>query len=233
MRDYKGVIFTVITGKYDSLKRIPDELKNYEYRYVCLTEGYAPHTRGKNWEVVPIQELNPPKLPNECYLQRWAKIIGGIEYFKKPTIYIDGSHEIVGDITELFASNMVLKYHPHRDCVYDEAAACKMLKKANPVMIDKQMAAYRKLGMPKGFGMFETGVIVRPYREDVLSFCRLWWKELQAYTHRDQLSITKVLWQTGINFMPAEYNLIHSYLKLHKHSNEFQNGIRKNNKRPA
>lgn len=213
------IVFTVIIGAYDSLK--PIKARNEGWRYVCITDDVSIEPNG--WELVHISRLNPPEKLEGVRLQRWSKVIGGVQFFKCDTIYVDGSHEIVKDVTELYqrlTMNIAFKKHPIRNCYVEEGEACKRLQKAATWLINRQITEYKAQGLPLGFGMYETGIIIRRYNSDVVRMCSLWASEIENFTHRDQLSVTWALFKTGIQydvFDSAEFN---KYIKIHKHNEQ-------------
>lgn len=210
------IVYTVITGDYDILKLVKHKEKGV--RYVCITDNADIMPNG--WEIMQIEMLNPPKNLSGIKLQRWAKVFGGMKFFKSDAIYIDGSHEIIGSMRELFGfcgGNMALKKHPVRQCYITEAEACKRLNKANADDIDRQVNANILSGVPGNYGMYETGVLIRRYNSDVMRFSDKWWQEIERYTHRDQLSITKALFVTGIDFNVFTQQQFAGYLKIHRH----------------
>jgi len=209
-----AVVFTIITGNYDNLK--PIQVKNPDWRYIAIVDNLDIDPNG--WELLHISALNPPEGLNNLYLQRWAKIIGAIEYFKCHTIYVDGKLSIEMDVTFLASKDeFSIMKHPIRSCVYDEAHACNRLKKAESGMIEQQMSAYRKLGIPKYFGMFDTSLMIRKYTPEVVEFGRKWWSELLEFTHRDQLSVTKVQWEMDMGIFPIPSKLVYQFVTIHKH----------------
>lgn len=208
-----SIVFTSITGNYDSLK--PIRVKNPNWRYIAVVDNTKIKSNG--WELLHISEFKIPNGLNYAYQNRWVKI-KGLEFFKKPIIYIDGSYEIIGDITELHKGDFCLKKHPVRNCVYEEAKACIRYKKANKNLILKQVEYYKKIGMPSNYGMFENGVFFMPFNNDMVGFCNDWLNEIMNHTHRDQLSITKVLWSRNIKPRVIPPEAIYNYLKLHKHN---------------
>lgn len=207
------IVFTIILGSYDSLR--PVTVRNMGWRYVAIVDDMDTYPNG--WELLHISSLKPPEGLNNVYLQRWAKTIGAVEHFKCDTIYIDGSHEILADVTKLFGERICFKAHPVRNCYITEGEVCKQLNKAKSADVDKQVSDYKALGVPEKMGMFETGILFRPYSKEVIDFCQKWWAEIAIYTHRDQLSVTKVMYDTGIHFDVIFPETFSKYIKIHQH----------------
>lgn len=208
------IVFTCITGGYDSLK--PIRVKNTEWRYVCITDDLSIDPKG--WELVDISLLKPPAGLSPVRLQRWCKVIGGVKFFECDTIYLDGSHEIIEDVTGLWDGSMILKRHPTRNCYKTEAQVCIKLNKADHNTINEQVLVLSAQGLPEEYGMYETGILIRPFNKHVELFCRLWWSWIDQFTHRDQLSITMALCQTKIDFKTIDQNEFRKYITIHKHA---------------
>lgn len=210
-------VFTVITGGYDTLKDI--RVRNDKCRYVCFTDDV--NIDNKGWELIDIGELNPPANLSGRLLQRWVKIKGGVSYLKCDTVYLDGSHEIIGDVTELFEGkslNITFKKHPVRDCYIDEAEACIRLRKGDPGLIYGQMTLYQIRGVPLKNGMFETGIIMRRFNEKVVDFSNRWWDEVYNHTCRDQISVVAVLFDTKLEIETFTQEQFLKYIKIHPHN---------------
>lgn len=209
-----NVVFTVVTNQYDDLK--PILVKNNDWRYVAIVDDTSIDNKG--WRLLPIERLNPPEGLNNIYLQRWVKIIGAMNYFKCDTIYVDANIEIKKDITELYREGLMqFKKHPVRSCYIEEGKRCKELNKANIELIDKQIKSYIEQGYEGDTGMIESNVLFRPCNGKVVDFCKLWFNELLQFTHRDQLSVMKVLEDTLIDYDVLSYNLVEGYIKKHIH----------------
>lgn len=210
------IVFTVIIGGYDILKPIRRKVDGF--RYVCVTDDLSIDAKG--WELIHIESLSTPAGLNNVRVQRWVKIVGALKFFKKDTIYIDGSHEIVGDLS-VFAStlkqNIAFKHHPVRSCYKTEAEACIKLGKARKEDVLKQKKDYEVAGIPENLGMFETGVMIRAYNDDVVDFCEKWWGEIVKYTHRDQISVTKVLYETKLPVTIFSGEEFSKYFRIHPH----------------
>ena len=65
--------------------------------------------------------------------------------------------------------------------------------------IRNQMCKYRQEGMPREYGEFECGILVR---ENKNILCKTimhdWWREVYVHSYRDQLSFTYSLWKNGV-----------------------------------
>lgn len=210
-------VFTVITGGYDTLKDI--RVRNDKCRYVCFTDDVSIDNKG--WELIDIKELNPPPGLSGRLLQRWVKIIGGISYLKCDTVYLDGSHEIIDDVTELFEdveTDLCLKLHPVRKNYILEAEACVRLGKDDESKIDAQMMKYCSIGVPLDIGLYETGIIFRVYNENIRRIALHWLGEIEQYSIRDQISLPYALWMSGTHFSTFTQEQFLKYVKIHPHN---------------
>lgn len=209
------VVFTVITGCYDTLRQVVK--KNDNWRYVCITDNLNIYPNG--WELIHVDELYPPGCLSQVLLQRWVKIYGGPKFFQCLTIYLDGSHEIANDVTELFEheADIKLKLHPARNCYLDEAIACIRLNKADHQDIRSQIEEYESNGLQPKSGMYETGILIRAWNEKVAKFNEVWWAEVERHTHRDQLSIMWALSQNQLKKEEFANETFQKYIKIHPH----------------
>jgi len=196
----KVVVYTVIIGNYDVLRPT-------RWPSVCLTDGSVSPAEG--WEIRRIAEvhLDPRRA------SRHPKILAH-EYFPgaETTIYLDGNIDLLCDpskvVDELLREHsMALFPHPQRTCVYAEAKKCLRLHKANPTLVEAQMAHYRKKGLPKNFGLTACWVIVRRNTPKVREFSEMWWREYSRFSCRDQLSFDFVRWQTKMEYTKIPGNL--------------------------
>ena len=169
------------------------------------------YTGGGVWKAIQI----PTQLDNLSSVkkQRYIKLhpdeilsenVTGKKY--DYTFYIDGSLRITCDIKPLVYSliedgrKIAIHNHYCRNCLYVEAAACVYMKKLQYNEAIQQIQAYKREGFPENFGLFETPVIIRKCNDSKLaSVMQDWWQEIERYTHRDQLSLTYVLWKNGLD----------------------------------
>jgi O-antigen biosynthesis protein len=91
------------------------------------------------------------------------------------------------------SAHLGLISHPHRSCFYDEAEACKRLRKDAAQSIDKQVDEYRRAGLPLKQQLFETGFMIVPLaKRETADAMHLWWQQIELFSRRDQLGLAWV-----------------------------------------
>lgn len=142
------------------------------------------------------------------------------------TIYVDGnvflnvppsrlSEQLLKD------ADMALFPHPYRKCLYEEY---EHARKRVPVMyrglMDDQVRAYRRDGMPASFGLGECGMLIRRHNKATEEFNERWWAEVCRYTNRDQMSFPYVLWKMKdrikVNFIEGNVRR-HAFFRYVEH----------------
>ncbi|ONI47977.1 hypothetical protein AN644_03200 [Candidatus Epulonipiscium fishelsonii] len=195
----KIAIYTCIIGNYDLVKEPRYISSNCDY--FIITDQEVP--KSSIWKKIDINKFENLKDFSASQKNRYIKFFP-YKIFKNYdySIYIDGSIEIIADLTPLIAylgtSSIGLHKHEHRNCAYTEAKAIKYHKRYNPKEIDKQILKYSKEGFPKHYGLYDNTVIVRKHNEICKLIMQKWWKELNKYTFRDQLSLPYTLWKYNI-----------------------------------
>ncbi|GAG56454.1 unnamed protein product [marine sediment metagenome] len=109
--------------------------------------------------------------------------------------------------------------HPHRNCVYEEAKACKMYHKGNPQTINDQMAYYTGQGYPTGNDLSACILLVRRRTPTLALFETRWFAEVSQWSHRDQLSFDYMRWVMDIpvTYLPGDPFLSPDIIRVHKH----------------
>lgn len=199
----KVVVYTCITGGYDSLKQPKVVSANVDY--ICFTDRFSGMLGA--WKFIPIpDEL---KWLSNVKKQRVVKICPH-RYLNQYdiSVWVDGNIEITGDINkfidqyDLEKIPFYTRVHPVRDCIYDEAQTCKSLGKDSVKKIDEQVKRYESEGYPKHIGMVETCIILRKHNDPkCIEICNAWATELLLNSHRDQLSFNYVCWKR--HFLPG------------------------------
>lgn len=197
------VVYTVITGAYDSLRPT-------EWPSICLTDGTVEAAEG--WEVREVEMLGSS--PQQA--SRYPKILAHLFFpDTEYTVYVDGNFDLFQDPQEVVArylqsEDMALFAHPQRSCVYEEAKATIELGKADREVIERQMAFYCQEGLPVGVSLAACTVIVRRNSLVVREFCKCWWAEYMRFpgnTHNDQLSFSYVQWLLDMKYAVIPGNL--------------------------
>lgn len=219
----KKVIYTVITGQYDKLNELTE--KNPEWDYVCLTDD-PDNMYSETWD---IQGINTRNGSSPLKLSRFPKAMP-FNFFPRYgiAVYVDANLRLTADIQTLIdrypESDIIVSKHPYRSCLYNEEATVIRTKRDYEENTKPQMQRYKKEGFPAGFGLSHCNVIV--YRNTIATsrFCAKWWIEIDAHSHRDQLSFDYVRWAMGddINITRISNSEKRKYVKKTKHTKEKQ-----------
>ena len=202
----KKVIYTCISGNYDTL--LEPEFISDGFDYVCFTD--QPFTSNV-WEIIPI----PEELNNLSGVKRQRNIkINAHKYLSEYdfSVWVDANISLKGDINEYIEKNcnkrntvLWVGKHPSRDCIYKESEICIKLKKDTKENINKQMEVYRKENFPEHYGLPQTCILLRYHNEESCKkLMETWWKQVEMYSHRDQLSFNYALWKnqdTNIEYL--------------------------------
>lgn len=207
----KIVLYTCITGGYDRLNEIHPQHPGVDL--VCFTDDLGLRYGVSRWNVVPIpgelSGLRPVKQ------QRLVKILphkflSGYDV----SVWVDGNVAVKGDIVKflggirLSEKSFWTRRHPSRKCAYREAEAVLRVGKDVSGKVGPQMERYRKEGFPEGFGLEETGIIVRTQKDPKCQIlCNLWGKEVLENSHRDQLSLDYCRWKTGTEIGVLDFDM--------------------------
>lgn len=191
------VIYTVITGGYDTIRQ-PLILDN-RYTYICFSNDFSEEQIGI-WEIRKI----PLIVNNNQRLSRYPKIKPHelLEEFDY-SIYMDANLVIAKagfykHIERLIEQNQLLAgiKNGWRDCLYEEGFRCILSKLDTPSKIISGMRFIYGEGFPRNYGMYEANIIFRNHRnQKVVKQCNMWWEMVQKYARRDQLSFSYTIWR--------------------------------------
>lgn len=198
--DYKIAIYTCIIGNYDSLQEPLFKPGNVDY--ILFTDGSSPSNSA--WKSIDIRSIKGIPALDASRVSRYVKLhphlfLNDYDY----SIYIDGNIQPCGDLRYLihhlnpygFASCL----HYMRNCLYEEFKACILKNKDDERIMRQQINSYRREGMPEQYGLTESNLLVRDHRHPVcIEIMERWWREIEKYSRRDQLSLSYVLWRMGI-----------------------------------
>jgi len=184
------VIYTAVAGGYDELKSPGFSLPGCDF-IVFRDQGL----KVDGWQVRPFNyfHVDPTRMA------RFVKLHPHV-YFPEydHSIWVDANIGIQGDIRQFLdrltsESPMAMFPHPYRDCVYVEGAECIKREKDSADVINRHLDRYRAEGVPERAGMWETGVLARRHNDPAcIALMSAWWREIEAGSRRDQLSLPAV-----------------------------------------
>lgn len=114
--------------------------------------------------------------------------------------------------------NIYVFEHPRRNCIYSEIKIVIRLKKEKKKIALKLRDIYKKKNFPKKLGLSENCLIVRRHNEkDCIDFMEKWWKEVNAYSYRDQFSFNYIKWKNKIKIKYISKRFAFEYFKITRH----------------
>ena len=229
MEKNKKVLYTCITGGYDTLSD-PDYITK-DFDYVCFTDN--PNITSDVWIIKPLPKETDGL--SSVKKQRCVKINPHLflsEY--DVSIWVDGNVAIKGDLNKFLDKNLTddcsvyVPKHPFRNCIYEEARVVVKIRKDKEENVKPQIERYKKEGFPEKFGLLQSNIMIRKHNnEDCIKLMEAWFQELKDGSHRDQLSFNYALWKNQ--------NIKVVYMDKLIYKSEFfkWNGIHKKNKSQA
>lgn len=203
--------YTFIFGAYDDLKA--PSIVTPGWDYICFTDDST--LRSDVWDVRLSRRRGfDRKLDQKKFAMKhmilFHRLLNGYDLSLSVGAQVELNCNLDDLMEEQFRSSddMMICVHPERDCIYDEARACRNFLLDDPKRIDAHMKRYRRAGYPENNGLFATGIIARRHnRPNVRSMCEFWWKEYRTGSRRDQLSLNYAIWRShAINISAVEYD---------------------------
>jgi len=145
--------------------------------------------------------------------QRFVKICIPDEIFDnyEYSVYVDRKHPIKVDFEYLVSclrpqSDFATRLHLYkkRNCIYDEGKVCIEKGKGERADILKQLDFYRSEGYPAQNGLYATFILFRRHTKELKEFSKLWWEQIEKYSHRDQISLPYVAWKHDVKISICE-----------------------------
>ena len=203
-----AIIYTVITGAYDSIKQ--PRVIEADVEYVLFTNN--PEIKdGGVWRVVQIpseQWQGRTERENNILLSRKVKMLPHVYLPKEceQSIYVDADMLIKEPLTELL-NNLHLETlfaacrHSYCKSVQEEIADLLVKNMVRQEQVQLQWNKYKEWGFKDNLGISENGLLIRRHNDArVVQLMELWWEEYQKDCLRDQVSLMPCIYRTG--FMP-------------------------------
>ncbi len=201
----KTIIYTVITGAYDSIKQPLVVEEGIEY--ILFTNNPKIIEAGV-WKVVQIpseQWQGRTERENNILLSRKVKMLAhkylleGAEW----SLYIDADMLIKESLTELLKdlyddTLFAACRHSYCKSVSEEINDLKAKGMVNTTQIENQWQRYVERGFEDDLGISENGLLIRRHNDArVIALMELWWEEYQNGCLRDQVSLMPCIYRTS------------------------------------
>ena len=202
------IIYTVITGNYDTIKQ-PLVLEE-GVEYFLFTNN--PEIReAEVWKVVQIpseQWQGRTEKENNILLSRKVKMLPHkyLPVAAEWSIYIDADMLIKEPLTKLLNdlhedTLFAACRHSYCGSVREEIEDLIAKGMVNATQIENQWQRYVEWGFEDALGISENGLLIRRHNDArVTQLMELWWEEYQNGCLRDQVSLMPCIYRTG--FMP-------------------------------
>ena len=198
------IIYTVITGNYDTIKQPLVVEEGVEYYLFTNNPGIVD---AGVWKVVQIpseQWQGRTERENNILLSRMVKMLPhkylpeGAEW----SIYIDADMVIKRPLTELLnnlhpETLFAACRHSYCKSVQEEIEDLLVKNMVQPEQVKEQWQKYTEWGFRDDLGISENGLLIRKHNnQHVQSLMQLWWKEYQQGCLRDQVSLMPCMFRT-------------------------------------
>ena len=195
----KIAIYTCITGGYDDVK--PPHYVEDDCDYYLISDDITKLCEPYKWidvDCVISADTMSDKDKNRYCKMHPFDIFPQYDY----SIYVDGSIQIIGNISENIkkTGTLGLAMHRHRctDDVYEEGVFLSWLGVTSKDKVCDDICRYVKSGLPRHFGMFECGMIVTDLHNlKAHEIYGRWYDEYKIGAGRDQQALVYVLWTLG------------------------------------
>ena len=234
----KFVVYTAIIGAYDEVMQplVIDDDFDYILFSDCINEKKV-----GAWEIRPIDYTNSVQTKIARYVKTHPHTLLP-EY--ECALWIDASVVVKSDYIykrskELYAGNVSIAslMHPDRDCIYDEAVAVVMYGFETESMVLKWLNVLHNDHYPEHNGLCETRILYRLQSEAVSRFNEQWWRCIDGYSRRDQLSFNYVLWNTNLScpdiFLDGSHVRESEHISIKQHSCDKNKDAYSNSNKPA
>lgn len=194
------VIYSAMVGAYDDI--LQPKVVDERFDYILFSNDIEEKRVGV-WEVRPIMYHNNDNTRICRYVKTHPE-----ELLKEyeVSIWMDANIQITTDylygrVLELDEQNVFVSalYHPTRDCIYAEAFTLLLMRLEHEDVIVDWCHKLRMEEYPRNNGLCETGILYRKHNDaKVKRVDNLWWRSIEQYSRRDQLSFNYVLWKSGL-----------------------------------
>ena len=197
----RSVVYTVAIKGYDM-----PTLHSYvapQWDYACFTNDEALLSLGHYgvWQLRPLAREEA----TDALANRWHKLHPHILFPQyEASIYIDSKVDVrtsflFEEIEKRKEARLLAPIHGECRCIYKEISRCLKEGKETKENAAKVRRMLKDAGFPKNYGLTENSIVYRTHNDEaVISLMEEWWGILSSISHRDQLSLSFLLWKRGI-----------------------------------
>jgi len=219
---YKVAVITANFGGMDSMRPIPQQTIPFDF--ACYSEANSPF---------PLANLDARMKAKYFKLQAHKLFNQDI------LIWIDGNIEIKSPkfieylCEQINSSDIVIRKHPDRDCIYDEydfilskmATGSKYLKaRYSKSELEKEREGFKQIGFPSKAGLYWCGLFARRNNAWTNDLFDRWWNHSILWNNYDQNSfavLTKEFEAEScgiINVQDWSPYFENEWIKIHHHN---------------
>lgn len=188
LRKGRTIIYSVLTGNYDSIHDIL--YKEDEVEYCLFTNN--PDITSKTWKVIYVHEdIDNVLLSRKIKILPHRYLPEEYEY----SIYVDANAIIYGELSLLTSylndgMSFAVSRHHERNSVKDEVSTLIVRKMIPCQDATNQYLQYQSEGFKDDLGLAECSILVRKHKEkDLQMLMESWWEEFRRGVRRDQVSL--------------------------------------------
>lgn len=220
----KKVIFSAVVGNYDTI--LQPKIIDEDFDYILFSNDILDDNVGI-WKVRRIPYSNDDKTRVARYVKTHPEeLLRGYKH----TVWMDANIQVVSSkfydiLNKVISDNVIISsfWHNERNCVYEEIAAVVYTGVEEESVAVKWLNKLIKEKYPRKNGLYETNLVYRNIDEvRIRHFDMLWWRCIDNYSRRDQLSFNYSLWKLDIScpfFLGDKQNARNSeLLNYTKHS---------------
>ncbi len=188
------VIYSALIGGYDEVRQ--PEVVSEEFDYILFCNDIAEKQVGV-WQIRPIEYTNPIQTKIARYVKTHPEeLLPEYEF----SVWMDLTVVIKSDYIykraiELYNQGTLIAthIHPERKCIYNEMFGMLKFRWEYENVILDWGRYLRQQHYPRNTGTWETRVLYRKHSKQMHQFNNEWWRCIETYSRRDQLSFNYVL----------------------------------------
>lgn len=216
----KKLLYTVVTGGYDSLNEIPGPWPNWDF--ICFTDN--PELASDTWQIHHLKNelhLDPVRLSRHYKINNHLADSG-----YDISLYMDCNYRIRGDLDAFIGHALPpgkpfgMMLHPFNSSLSEEVELCASVGKDDEKILRSQYHHYvEEMNFDDPFPHISAGVIIRrPGNPDIQRLMETWFSELLTWSRRDQMAFNYSLFQRRDIFPHyIPYWIVRCYFKKMDH----------------